>query len=142
MKKVVIFVHGEVFPEYQSGKNLHKDYEKAVGERIVWRLINGHLNKDDKNFPRLLKELESADIFLCDSDNTNLGGEIENVNFEGICHEKLVNALKNIREKKPHLKTFIVDFPYISREEMRVFSEYGTLIDYWLDDKTIRALKK
>jgi|GEM_PF-3873133 len=142
MKKIVIFVHGEKFLEFIENNSLHKDYEKACKAKISWSLIGGHLNKDDKNFPQHLRKLQNADIFLCDSDNTNMEGEIENINFEVICHKNLVNALEQIKEKNPHLEIFIKNFPYIPQNERNNLANYGKIIESWFDDDVLGTIKK
>ncbi len=142
MKKVVIFVHGEVFPEFTENHSLHKKYETVAKKRILWKLINGHLNKDDQNFIKLLRELQNADIFLCDSDNTNLEGEIEDLNFESNCYASLINALGQIKKRNPRLKIFIKIFPYSLKKEIENLSRYGKIIHSWFNEKILYELKK
>jgi len=142
MKKIVIFVHGDISPEFKFKKSLHNDYEKKTRENLVWKLVNGHLNINDTNFTNFLRELKNANVFLCDSDNTKLNGEIENKNFQSICHENLLEALEVIKAGNPQLKIFIKDFPYISKKERENLRKFGIIIDKWLDDMIIKELKK
>lgn len=141
MKKVLMFVHGQEFPEFKENGLLHKNYQRKSGQRIFWQLISGYLNSHSDYFSFLLKKIENTDIFICDSDNTNLEGEIEKKNFDEICFKDLLDSLKKIKEHKPDLRIFIKNLPYVSRGHMKELSNYGTIIENWLDKKVISDLK-
>ncbi len=142
MKKIVIFIHGEIYPEFTEKNSLHKEFNKAYQGETVWKLISGHLNKNDEDFSQVLEELKNADIFLCDSSNTNLEGEVENLNFDSICHQNLKNALRCIKKKNPQLKIFIKNFCYSQEKEIKSLSKYGEIIDYWQEEKVVSELQE
>ncbi len=141
MKKIVIFVHGEIFQTFAERGNLHKQLEKKSGQKLFWQLIPGYLSSQSDNFPFVLEKLKEADIFICDSDNSNLKGKMEELNFEAICFNDLIEALKKIREKNPRLKIFIKNFPYTLKKETERLSFYGEIVNDWLDEKIITDLK-
>jgi hypothetical protein len=142
MKKVVIFVHGILYPDFTENDYLHKNYKKNCKTKIIWKLVSGHLNKDNESFPELLKELKIANIFLCDSDNTNLEDKIENLNLGNIFHQRLIDALKQIKKRNPHLQIFIKSFSYTLKKEIEALAKYGKIIETWLNEEVIDELEK
>ncbi len=141
MKKILIFTHGEAYIDFQKDGFLHRKYERNLGQKVIWYLISDYLNSQSENFYLIQKNLENADAFICDSDNTNLYGEIEKINFEETCFNDLIESLKAIKQKNPDLKIFIKNLPYTPKENIKKLSLYGKIINSWFDMKVIADLK-
>ncbi len=143
MKKVVIFSHGEIYPEFIKGGFLHREYENKSKRKICWHSIFGYLNSQSENFYLVQEALKNADIFICDSDNTNLDVDMgsENSKIEGVFFNNLIQSLSEIKKKNKKLKIFIKNLPYTPKEKIDELSSYGKIIRFWFDVKVLTDLK-
>ncbi len=143
MKKVVLFCHGKVYNEFLQGGFLHRKYENKSGQKISWQAFSGHLTSKEKNFDLFQKALKNADIFICDSDNTNLDikTEGESYEIEDQSFDNLIEAIIEIRKNNKKLKIFIKDLPYTPKEQINELSLYGEIVRYWFDEKILADLK-
>ncbi len=142
MKKIVIFLHGEDCPSFAYLGKIHQNYQKLSGQKINWHCISGHLNKDDDNFKKVSKAIAEADIFICDSDNTNVQGQVEKLTFDNDCRKKLRQALGEIKRRNPKIKVFIKNFFYVNPDQIESLTKFGQIIEEWVDAKVIEEIKK
>lgn len=140
MKKIIIFQHGEFDKNFSYFNQIHKRYQKISQKRIDWEYINGHIDKNNKNFNQLTERFKKANIFICDSDNTNINGQVEDFNFNQNCQNNLLNFFEKIKKINPDLKIFIKKMCYYSDEEIASLSKHGQIINNWVDLKVVEKI--